>query len=202
MEESKTEVVNPPSTRVLSILAGVSAFVVESIESIISALAICIVLYLFVITPQEVIGESMLPTFENGEYLIANKIDYRFSPPERGDVIIFKRSEQQDYIKRIVGLPGEEVSLVNGRILVNGEPVTESSYLGPNTITNGNNALKEGSKYIIPEDEYFVLGDNRSNSTDSRYFGSISFDTIKGKVWFVYFPFSNFRIIDQPEYQL
>lgn len=186
--------------KVSAIIGAVGAFIFESIEAIVIALALCIVLYLFLITPHEVVGVSMDPTFKNGEYLIANKLVYKISDPERGDVVIFKHSETQDYIKRIIATPGETISLRDGHYYVNGELLDEEEYLKPTITTLGGTQLKEGEEIVIPEDMYFVSGDNRPKSSDSRSFGLINKDSIKGRAWIVYFPFNQFRLISHPQY--
>ena len=183
-----------------SLIGGLVSFVLESIEAIIVALAVCTVLYLFLITPHEVVGKSMDPSFKNGEYLIANKLAYRIGEPQRGDVIIFRHSATQDYIKRIIGLSGDEISLKDGRFYVNGILLDETAYLDPAVYTNGGAVLKEGETFVVPEGEYFVAGDNRPHSSDSRTFGSIEKTDIKGKAWIVYFPFNQFRLIEHQTY--
>lgn len=182
--------------KLIEVVSAVSSFIFSSIESIIIALAFCVVLYLLVATPHQVEGHSMDPSFADGEYLIANKLTYKFSTPQRGDVIIFKRTETDDYIKRIIGLPGDVVSIKDGKILINGELLDESAYLSSSVYTNGGTYLKEGGSIKVPQGQYFVCGDNRQHSSDSRDFGPISEDVIKGKAWLVYFPFSNFRFVD------
>ena len=151
-------------------------------------------------TPHEVIGNSMHPTYKNGEYLMANKITYRIKDPQRGDVIIFKYSDTQDFIKRIVGLPGDTVMLKDGQLYINSKLLDEENYLNDSIYTNGGEFLKEGESKTIPEGEYFVCGDNRPHSSDSRTFGSIEEGDIKGKAWIVYFPFSEFRIVKHEIY--
>jgi signal peptidase I len=185
---------------VSSVFGALGSFVFESIEAIVIALALCVVLYLFLITPHEVVGQSMYPNFRDGEYLIANKLVYRFSDPNRGDVIIFKHSASQDYIKRVIALPGETIALRDGSFYINGEILDESEYLASTVITNGGNALKEGEELVIPNGQYFAAGDNRPKSSDSRVFGPINKEDIKGRAWIVYFPFNQFRIIKTPEY--
>ncbi len=177
------------------VLSSISQFVFNTIEAVVIALALSIVFYLFIATPHEVFGRSMFPNFEDGEYLIGNKIGYKFAEPKRGDVVIFEYNEYTDYIKRIIALPGEEVSLRNGKIYINSEKLDESYYLGESLLTNGGNHLQEGSSVYIPDGYYFVCGDNRPNSSDSRDFGPIEQEKIKGKAWLVYFPFSDFRIV-------
>lgn len=180
------------------ILNSVSQFVFNTIEAVVIALALSIIFYLFIATPHEVVGRSMLPNFQNGEYLIGNKIGYKFTEPQRGDVIIFEYNEHTDYIKRIVGLPGEEISLQNGVIHIDNQMLDEGTYLETSILTHGGDYLKEGHSIGIPENHFFVFGDNRPNSSDSRDFGPIAREQIKGKAWLVYFPFSNFRLINHP----
>ncbi len=188
--------------KIASILSSVGQFILSFLETVVVALVISIVLYIFIMTPHEVLGNSMYPTYKNGEYLMANKVTYRFKEPQRGDVIIFKYSNTQDFIKRIVGLPGDTVMLKDGQLYINGQILDESAYLDNSMYTNGGDFLKEGESKEIPEGEYFVCGDNRTHSSDSRTFGSISKEDIKGKAWIVYFPFTQFRIVHHQEYQL
>lgn len=181
-------------------LANIGSFIFESIEAIVIALALSVVLYLFLFTPHEVVGRSMYPTYQNGEFLIANKIAYRFGEPQQGDVIIFKHSATQDYIKRIIAVPGDTVSIRDGRFYVNEQLLDESDYLESTVVTNGGQFLAEGSTIEVPDGEVFASGDNRPNSSDSRAFGTVKHEDIKGKVWMVYFPFDRFRFISSPQY--
>lgn len=181
-------------------LSGLGSFIFESVEAIVIALALSVVLYLFLFTPHEVVGRSMYPTYKNGEYLIANKIIYQMSDPEQGDVVIFKHSPTQDYIKRIVAMPGDTVSLRDGKLLVNGDFLNESDYLEDTVYTSGGGFLGDGGSYEVKNGEVFVSGDNRPHSADSRAFGPVDFEDIKGKVWVVYFPFDQARIIRDPIY--
>jgi len=187
--------------KISSIFASIGKFIFSFIETVVVALVISVVLYLFIMTPHEVVGRSMDPSYEDGEYLMANKILYEFSKPKRGDVIIFKYSETQDFIKRVIGLPGETVGLQDGRIYIEGEVLDESAYLNDAIYTNGSDSLHEGETITLEEDEYFVCGDNRPHSSDSRTFGPITINRIKAKAWLVYFPFSNLRIASHEDYQ-
>lgn len=187
--------------KVASVFASVGQFLLSFLETIVVALVISIVLYLFIMTPHEVIGSSMYPTYKDGEYLMANKIVYKLSEPKRGDVIIFKYSETQDFIKRVIGLPGDQVMLKDGYIYINGNKLDESGYLDSSVYTNGGEYLHEGETITVPEGQYFVCGDNRQHSSDSRTFGPIEKANIKGKAWIVYFPFSNFRLAEHESYQ-
>jgi len=182
-------------------LGSIGKAIYSLIETILVALVLAIVLYLFIMTPHEVVGNSMHPTYKNGEFLMANKITYRVSEPKRGDVIIFKYSDTADFIKRIIGVPGDEVMIKDGKIYINGELLNESAYLDPSVITNGGSYLHEGQTIKLNEDEYFVCGDNRSNSSDSRDFAPIKKSAIKGKAWIVYYPFSEFRVVQHETYE-
>jgi signal peptidase I len=196
----KDEQEETPTQKISSVFASAGKFILSFLETVVVALVISIVLYIFVMTPHEVIGNSMHPTYKNGEYLMANKVTYRLKEPQRGDVIIFKYSETQDFIKRIVALPGDSVMLKDGQLYINGNLLDESEYLDQSIYTKGGDFLKEGESKSVPEGEYFVCGDNRPNSSDSRVFGTIEEKNIKGKAWIVYFPFSEFRIVHHQEY--
>lgn len=143
----------------------------------------------------------MEPNFVNGEYLLTDKLSYRFGDPERGDIIVFKAppTYKDEFIKRIVGLPGEQVSVVSGKVLVNGKTISEE-YLPNSFYTTAGKFATEGKTITISSDNYFVLGDNRSHSLDSRNFGLITRDKITGRAWVVYWPPAKAGTIEAPEY--
>jgi signal peptidase I len=128
-------------------------------------------------------GPSMRPNLEEGQYLIVNKIVYRLHPPQRGDIVVFNhpRNTDRDLVKRIIGLPGETVRVQDGHVFVN-ETLLVEPY-----ITYQANA-RAPVEYQLGPDEYFVLGDNRPNSDDSRRWGALNRDQIVGKVWISYWP--------------
>jgi signal peptidase I len=196
----REEKIETPTQKISSVFASIGKFIMSFLETVVVALVISVVLYIFVMTPHEVVGNSMHPTYKNGEYLMANKITYRVKEPERGDVIIFEYSDTQDFIKRIIALPGETIMLKDGEIYINDILLNESDYLNNTIYTNGGDFLKEGESKVIPEEHYFVCGDNRPHSSDSRTFGPIEETDIKGKAWIVYFPFSEFRIVQHEDY--
>jgi len=173
----------------------------EFFQTAIISLAIFLFVYLFLVQPHRVQGLSMVPTFESGELLLTEKLSYRLYRPQRGDVIVFEApvSRNADFIKRIIGLPGETVKIEDGSIYINGQKLEENYTSSP---TQGNETVTVGSN------EYFVLGDNRSASSDSRSFGTIKKRTIRGKAWLVYWPIfksaSSFgaRIISSVNYHI
>jgi signal peptidase I len=170
----------------------------EILSTGIYLLCILLITYLiitFVGQRTEVKGSSMNPTLTNGDNLIVDKISYRFSDPQRFDIIVFPFQYAEDtyYIKRIIGLPGETVQISkDGKIYINGK-VLEESY--------GLEVIQDPGRAIDPiklgDDEYFVMGDNRNNSTDSRteLVGSIKRSDIIGKAWLRIYPFDHFGIL-------
>lgn len=172
----------------------------DVIETLVIAGAIVIFVYLFIASPHEVLGRSMEENFYNGEYLLADKVSYFLSNPNRGDVIIFKQTDTADYIKRVIAIPGDTVEVRDGYIYVNEERLDESGYLDSDVYTDPGSFLKEGQVFVVSEDNYFVLGDNRQHSSDSRMFGPIESEQIKGRALVVYWPFSHLKLIQRPSY--
>lgn len=173
----------------------------DFLQGIVVIMAIMVMIYLFVMSPQEINGASMEPNFHNGEYILTNKIEYKLTDPKRGDVVIFKspRNKDIDYIKRVIGLPGDVVALKNNTIYVNGKRLDER-YLAPDVYIFGGSYLREGSEVVIPDGKYFVMGDNRPHSSDSREFGPIAKEDFIGKAIFRYWPFDKTGLIQQPSY--
>jgi signal peptidase I len=129
----------------------------------------------------QVRGSSMEPTLHDGQYLVVSKVAYWLRPTERGDIVVFRPPNglSDDYIKRIVGLPGEQVRITDGQVLVDGVPLEETYVINQSTYSG---SWKLGS------DEYFVLGDNRNNSSDSHTWGTLPGENIIGKAWLCYWP--------------
>lgn len=165
----------------MKVQEGVITTFKEIFQTALISLAIFLFVYIFLVQPHRVKGESMVASFEDGELLLTEKISYRFGDPQRGDVIVFEApvGRRVDFIKRIIGLPGETVEVRGSSIFINGKKI-EESYI--KSLTQGDEEVTLG------QDEYFVLGDNRGASSDSRVFGSIKRSVIRGRVWFVYWP--------------
>lgn len=184
-------------------LRRLGAFFLDILEVIVFAVAIFLFIYLLVLQPHKIKGSSMHPNFPDGEYLLTDKVTYRFGEPKRGDVIVFKAptNEGEEFIKRIIGLPGEKVSVKNSVIYINGSPLNEG-YIGGNVVTSAGNFLQEGGEVIVPEEEYFVLGDNRSHSSDSRTWGFVAKKKITGRAWLIYWPIKSAGVIEKVKYNL
>lgn len=161
------------------------------IEPIIISFLLVIFTWLFLATPHEVFGESMEPNFHNKSFVVASKLTYKFGDPQRGDVIIFKRTENKDYIKRVIGLPGEKIRIEDCAIYINDILLNETDYIASNVCTNGGDYLhtsnsERKNEIIIPDNKYFLIGDNRNGSTDSRDFGPQDISLFKGKAIIVF----------------
>ncbi len=153
----------------------------EIFQTALISLAIFLFVYIFLVQPHRVKGESMSPNFEDGELLLTEKVSYRFSDPKRGDIVVFQApvGMDVDFIKRIVGLPGETVEIKNGAVFINGDKLDEP-YM--KVQVQGDEEVK------LDGEQYFVMGDNRGASSDSRVFGPIKRGSLRGRVWFVYWP--------------
>jgi signal peptidase I len=152
----------------------------ETAETVL--LAVIVFLVLNTVTARfRVHGLSMEPTLHDGQYLLISKVGYWFSDPQRGDVMVFHPPNRpgEDYIKRIVGLPGEQISIEGGRILVDGVPIDEPYIASPS---------RYSGVWDLGEGEYFVLGDNRANSSDSHTWGILPRQNMVGKAWVSYWP--------------
>lgn len=181
-------------------------FVWEIAKVALISAAIIIPIRYFLIQPFFVKGASMEPNFHDQEYLIVDELSYRFEPPQRGQVIVFRypRNPQEYFIKRIIGLPGEEIQVKDGKVTIfnneypSGKTLNES-YLPADLETYSDSE----AKIKIGADEYFVLGDNRGNSKDSRYFGILNKSFVTGKVLFRGWPFNEITVFSKgywPQY--
>jgi signal peptidase I len=160
----------------------------EYAESLISALVLALIVLTFIGRAFEIPSSSMFPTLQIGDRIFVNRFAYKLSVPKRGDVAVFiyPMNEKRDFVKRIIGLPGETVEIENGHILINGKPANNPSPLTFNTYYNTGGY---GTQQVrVPEGEYFVLGDNSGNSKDSRYWGFVPSENLKGKAFAIYWP--------------
>lgn len=187
--------------RVFQIIGG---FFLDIIETAVFALSIFVLIYVFLAQPHQVSGRSMVPTFQNGEFLLTNKLSYKRGLPNRGDVVIFKAPSTAhcpsggacDFIKRIIALPGETISIKNGHIYIDGEELIEP-YIPAEFVTRGDAFLRDGAQYTISDGEYFMMGDNRPGSSDSRAFGPVPLKNFIGKGWIRYWPFNKLGFIPE-----
>lgn len=173
-------------------------FLVDLLKTGIVVFIIAFSLRYFAVQPFIVDGESMMPNYVNNEYLLAEKISYIIGQPERGDVVIFRYpgNPSLSYIKRIIGLPGETVTIKNNDIIVSNSEHPEGiklkeNYLGNTTLTL---TSEKDFKVTIPAGQYFVLGDNREHSSDSREWGLLPRGNMIGRSWLTILPFDKFGV--------
>ncbi len=189
----------------MPILRKLYSILVDLFETLVIAGGIFVVIYAFLFRPYQVKGESMLPNFHNGEYILTNLITLRLNEVQRGEVIVFKAPntvEEKDYIKRVIAIEGDSVKVEDGKVYVNGQLINENEYLPADFQTSNGPFIKEGEDIIVPPDHYFVLGDNRNFSSDSREWGFVSKDEIIGKSMVVYWPPQEFKLIHKANYDL
>ncbi len=155
---------------------------------------------IFIIQPFLVEGSSMEPNYHDKEFLLVDRLTYHFKSPQRGEVVIFRfpKNPQEDYIKRIIGLPGETIKIENGKVYINGQRL-EEKYLSPDTQTIISNNTNVALNQNLSADEYFVMGDNRSHSSDSREWGTVPKNNFIGRSWFIFYPFANFGLTKNPQ---
>ena len=164
------------------------------LRELVEVVVLAVILYFgisFAVQAVHVEGLSMFATLDDNDYLIANKIDYRLHAPQRGDIIILRppTDNSKDFIKRIIALPGERLLISEGHVYINGHLLDEP-YLPEAWTTLNNWGGPDGE--VVPPNEYFVMGDNRNRSQDSRIFGFIGRDRIDGRAWFRIWPLNHF----------
>ncbi|MGH2401753.1 MAG: signal peptidase I [Candidatus Limnocylindria bacterium] len=187
----------------------------EIVETLVLTLLIYLVIHNFVAQPFEVQQSSMSPTIVNGEYILIDKLTPRFNGYEYGDVVVFNPPSGSPleprgipFIKRIIGMPGDTISLENGRVFVTREGESPVRIEEPYVVTDADGSTSPTTcprvdcplTWIVGADEYFVMGDNRPSSQDSRVFGPVEKDTILGRAWVRYFPLDRVGLIERPAY--
>lgn len=186
---------------------SLSAFFLDIVEIVVVAASIFLVVYLFFMQPHQVNGQSMEPTLINKEYVLTDKVSYQTGSPRRGDVVVFHAPESAgcttgtgcDFIKRVIGLPGDTILLKDDVIFVNGEELPEP-YLPEDFITPAGAFTRNQREVLLGENEYFVVGDNREYSSDSRAWGPIPFQNIVGRAFMRYLPIEKAGIIPRVQY--
>jgi len=193
---------------ILKLARSLFNFIYEIFETATLAIFIFLVLYLFLVRPHQIHGDSMLPNYHNGDYLLTEVVSYKFLGKElqRGDVIVFRSPQQpnRDFIKRVIALPGEQIKIQNSKIYIINSDYPEGflltePYLPLEITTQAREIIREGELFEIGEG-YIVMGDNRPRSSDSRDWGIVEKDKIIGRAWLRYWPPSALGFISAPEY--
>lgn len=171
------------------------SFFVEMLETFLTSLVVLFVIYMWVAMPEMVYGASMQPNFETGERILVEKVTKHFKDFERGEVVVLNPpgNDNIDYIKRVIGLPGDIIKVKDCGVYITTDGMKyrlEEEYLPEGTCTIDGPSLREGRSMKVEEGSYFVLGDNRAESADSRVFGVVERDRIQGRVIFRFWPLS------------
>ena len=171
------------------------SFIRDTLEIVFLALVLYVVIQ-YAVQTVHVLGSSMLYTLHDNDLLVASKISYKLHQPQRGDIIVFKPPDEasRDFIKRIIALPGERIRITNGVVYIN-DQILREPYL-PEKWTYNNNWPASGQDQIMPPNEYFVMGDNRNHSSDSRTFGPITLESILGKAEIRIWPLNTIGFFD------
>ena len=181
-ETTQEPLVQPPKNQM-----GLAKLLIETVETIL--LAVLLFIGINAVSARiRVDGFSMLPTLQSHQYVLVNRLAYRLGSPQTGDVIVFHypRDPEQEYIKRVIGLPGDRVQIANGEVLVNGMLIDEP-YIA--------DAPLYQTEWTVPENSLFVLGDNRNNSSDSHNWGPVPLEYVVGKAVLIYWPLENWGLI-------
>lgn len=189
MEEFYTEAI-PDPIAVEESHTGVLRFFIDILETLILSLLLFLAINA-VSARIKVDGFSMEPTLQNGEFIIVNKMAYEWGEYTRGDIVVFHfpKNPKQEYIKRVIGLPGDEITIRNGQVTVNGTTLDEEYIMAPPSYAGS---------WTVPDHSLFVLGDNRNNSSDSHNWGWVDKDLVVGRAVFVYWPPSDWGLIEHP----
>ncbi len=188
------------------ILRSLGELFLDIVETVVIALSIFLVVYLFFMQPHQVNGQSMVPNFQSGEYVLTDKISYRLGLPKAGQIIVFHAPEAAkcpkgtgcDFIKRILAVPGDTVEVKNDQIIVNG--VARNEPYIPADFETLPGAYTKGRVITLGPDEYFAVGDNRPYSSDSRAWGPIKRTDIVGRAFFRYWPVNKAGWIQESQY--
>ncbi len=185
---------------------------VDILQSVAIAVGLSVFLYLFIITPNEVDGPSMLPNFETGDLLFTSKLHNWLGGTDfgksialdysRGDIVVFQKPGFDDFVKRVIALPGETIQMIDGDLYIDGEKLEEKYQLNNSLRRDGQILVNNGKGVKLESDEFFLMGDNRDVSYDSRSLGAIKRDWIKGKVLFRFWPLDKFGIVSSGQYTL
>lgn len=188
MENFHTEVIPEPAKK--DRRSGCLGFTIDTIETVLLALVLFFGINA-VSARVRVENISMKPTLNPGEFVLVNKIAYKIGKPSIGDIIVFHypKDPTQDYIKRVMGRPGDSVVIENGKVSVNGTVLSEP-YIAASPDYRG--------EWTVPADSLFVLGDNRNQSSDSHSWGFVPMNLVVGKALFIYWPLQQFQVIDHP----
>ena len=168
---------------------------IEFIKELVFVVLVVLLFTTFIVSHNKIPTQSMVSTINIGDHILTTMIPYYYRNPKRGEIVVFKQGTEK-WVKRVIGLPGDEIDIRDGEVYVNNEKIDESAYI----MEGASSAPYEGMNpvsfpYRVPEEHYFLMGDNREESKDCRYIGAVSRDNIYGKAWVKIFPFDEIGIL-------
>jgi len=188
------EIISEPQPQARTQDHPVASLIWETIQTLVLAGLLIVFFRTFIFQNFVVEGSSMFPTLTQGDRLIVSRLSYVLGEPDRGDIIVFQYpfGPERDFVKRIIGLPGETIAIQNGTVIIDGKPLANEDYVK-------NKSRDTKAPVTLGEDEYFVMGDNRTGSSDSRSWGPLQRHFIIGKAWIIYYPFDHFQFLSHPD---
>lgn len=198
----------PPQEPILQPVSGASdvvlSFIWETIKIVAISLVIILPIRYYLVQPFFVQGQSMEPNFQNHDYILVDKLSYRVDAPKRGDVVVFRypKDPSQYFIKRIIGLPGDIVQIRDNTIRIFNDEFTDGLLLEENIYLPETNPTAGTYRVTVPDGEFFVMGDNREHSSDSRFWGTVAKKFLAGRGWLRLWPLNNINFVPRVKYPI
>jgi signal peptidase I len=162
---------------------------IEFIKELVLAVLMALLFTSFIVSHNKIPSPSMVSTINVGDHILTNMLPYYYRDPHRGEIVVFKQ-EDESWVKRVIGEPGDTIDILQGNVYVNGNLLDETSYLDGEGISEPIRSMSISFPYKVPDGQYFLMGDNRQQSHDSRYLGAIKREKIYGKAWVKVYPFN------------
>lgn len=162
---------------------------IEFVKELVLIVLVALLITTFLVSHNKIPTSSMVSTINEGDHILTNMLPYYYRNPYYEEIVVFRHGEES-WVKRVIGLPGDTIDIINGQVYRNGEQLDESAYLREGTTSEPYGMNPIDFPYVVPEDSYFLMGDNRLVSQDCRYLGAISREDIYGKAWIKIFPFN------------
>lgn len=208
MQETETTEIQPTAATTPSAVSSLIQFLLELAKTVIIVGVLAFVIRYYLVQPFIVEGSSMYPRFQTNDYLLVDKLSYRLQEPKRGDIVVFRypNNESVNYVKRIIGMPGEKVRIQNGRVSIINKDHPQGMLLDE-SYTNGKDSTfinfnsPDAIEFPVPQSSYFVLGDNRRASSDSREWGFLPERDLIGRVVLQVYPLDRFSVVKHARYE-
>ena len=167
---------------------------IEFVKELVLAVLMALLFTVFIISHNKIPSPSMVDTINEGDHILTNMLPFYYRDPHKGEIVVFKQGDES-WIKRVIGEPGDVIEIQEGNVYVNGELIDESLYIENPGISQPIQSMSVPFPYEVPEGHYFLMGDNRQQSHDSRYIGAIKRENIYGKGWIKIYPFNHVGIL-------